>query len=121
MLKAPGRFQVGVAASPVTDFRLCDTGYTERYVGLPDENAVGYEGTDLSKLAGNLTGKLFLVHALMDENVHFQNTAILIDALVAAGKPFDLLVFPGERHGYRSPAARTYAMRRIVGYLAEDL
>jgi len=57
----------------------------------------------------------------MDENVHFDNTAHLIDALVAADKPFDLLVFPGERHGYRSPKARSYAMHRVVDYLTEHL
>ena len=57
----------------------------------------------------------------MDENVHFEHTAKLIDALVAADKDFDLLLFPGERHGYRSPDARRYAYRRVVGYFAEHL
>ncbi|HEY4117028.1 MAG TPA: prolyl oligopeptidase family serine peptidase, partial [Byssovorax sp.] len=53
--------------------------------------------------------------------VHFANTANLVDALVAADKPFDLFVFPGERHGYRSPAARVYASHRVVDYLVEHL
>ncbi len=57
----------------------------------------------------------------MDENVHFDHSAHLIDALVAAGKHFDLFVFPGERHGYRNPAARRYAYRRVVDYLVENL
>ena len=57
----------------------------------------------------------------MDENVHFTHTAHLTDALVAAGKPFDMFVFPGERHGYRNPAARRYAMRRVVDYLVDNL
>ena len=121
MLKAPDRFHVGVAGAPVTDWRLYDTGYSERFMGLLDQNAKGYEGTDLTKHAKNLRGKLFLIHSLMDENVHFQNSAILIDALVAADKRFDLFVFPGERHGFRQPAARQYATRRTVEYLAEHL
>jgi dipeptidyl-peptidase 4 len=121
MLKAPGRFQVGVAGAPVTDQRLYDTGYTERYMGLLDQNAAGYESRDLTKYAKNLQGKLFLIHSLMDENVHFQNTAQMIDALVAADKPFDMMVFPGERHGYRSPTARKYVMRRIVEYITQNL
>jgi dipeptidyl-peptidase-4 len=121
MLKAPDRFHVGVAGAPVTDWRLYDTGYSERFMGLLDQNAKGYEATDLTKLAKNLRGKLFLLHSLMDENVHFQNTAHLIDALVAADKTFDLFVFPGERHGFREPAARRYALRRTVDYLAEHL
>jgi dipeptidyl-peptidase-4 len=121
LLRAPDRFHVGIAGAPVTDWRLYDTGYSERYMGLLDQNGKGYEGTDLRKDAKNLKGKLLLLHSLMDENVHFQNSAELIDALVAADKTFDLFVFPGERHGFREPAARRYAVRRTVDYLAEHL
>ncbi len=121
MLKAPGRFRVGISASPVTDWKLYDTGYTERFMGTPAENADGYAAGDLARLAPALQGKLFIIHALMDENVHFGNTAHLVDALVAADEDFDLLVFPGERHGYRSPAAKRYALRRVVDYLAANL
>jgi dipeptidyl-peptidase 4 len=121
LLKAPDRFQVGVAASPATDDRAYDTGYTERYMGLPDKNGAGYDATDVSKLAPNLRGKLLLMHGLMDENVHFIHTAKMIDAFVAAGKRFDLLVLPGERHGYVTPAASKYAVQRIVEYLVENL
>ncbi len=121
LLKAPGKFHVGISASPVTDFRLYDSAYTERYLGLPKDNPAAYDATNLTKLAGNLQGKLLLVHALMDENVHFQNAAGLIDAFIAADKPFDLLVFPGERHGYRSPLARRYAYKHVVEYLVEHL
>ena len=121
MLKAPGRFKAAISGSPVTSFRLYDTGYTERYMGSPSEQALGYDGTDLTKLADKLEGDLFIIHALMDENVHFENTARLIDALVVAQKPFDLLVFPGERHGYRSPVAKEYAQRRVVAYLTREL
>lgn len=121
LLKAPDHFQVGVAGAAVTDWKLYDTGYTERYMDTPEKNPKGYEARDITRLAGNLRGKLFLIHAMMDENVHFQNTALLIDALVAANKPFDMLVFPGERHGYRSPPAKRYVAQRVVDYLAEHL
>jgi dipeptidyl-peptidase-4 len=121
MLAAPGRFKVGIAGAPVTDWRLYDTGYTERYMSTPALNPAGYEASDLSKKAQNLQGRLLLLHSLMDENVHFEHTARLVDALVAAGKPFDFFVFPGERHGYRDPGARRYAMRRVVDYLVENL
>ena len=121
MLRAPDRFRVGVAGSPVVDFRLYDTGYTERYMGTPSGNPTGYTAADLTQFAPSLKGKLFVIHALMDENVHFQNTAGLIDALMAAGKKFDLLVFPAERHGYQSPSARKYALERVVDYFAQNL
>jgi len=121
LLRAPSRFRVGVAGSPVVDWRLYDTGYTERYLGRPGDNPRGYDAADLGKLSSGLQGKLLILHALMDENVHFQNTARLIDGLTAAGKSFDLLVFPGERHGYRSPVARQYASMRVVDYFAQHL
>ena len=121
LLKAPDRFKVGVSGSPVTDWSLYDTGYTERYMATPAENPAGYAAADLAKMAKNLRGKLFLIHAMMDENVHFENSAHLIDALVEAEKKFDLFVFPGERHGYRSPAARKYAMMRVVDYFVDNL
>ncbi len=121
MLRAPGRFKLGVAGSPVTDWRLYDTGYTERYLGTPQDNAAGYAASELSQHAEQLRGKLFIIHALMDENVHFQHTAKLIDGLVQADKDFDLLLFPGERHGYRNPQARRYLYRRVVDYLVANL
>lgn len=121
MLRAPGRFKVGVAGAPVVDSRLYDTGYTERYMESPQSNAKGYEAVNLTKYAGNLTGRLLLIHSLMDENVHFQNTAEMIDAFVAADKSFDLFVFPGERHGTRNPAARTYMSRLVLDYFAKHL
>lgn len=121
LLKAPDHFHVGVAASPTTDVRLYDTGYTERFMGPPDSEAARYEAIDLSRDAGNLRGKLLLMHGLMDENVHFLHTAKMIEALMAADKRFDMMVFPGERHGYVSPAASQYANRTIVEYLVENL
>jgi dipeptidyl-peptidase-4 len=121
MLKAPGRFKVGIAGSPVTSWAFYDTGYTERFMSTPEKNPAGYEASDLGRMAAGLQGKLLVIHALMDENVHFQHTAHLVDALVAADKKFDLFVFPGERHGYRAPAARRYALRRVVDYLVENL
>jgi dipeptidyl-peptidase-4 len=121
MLEAPAIFKVGVCGSPVTDWRLYDTGYTERYLSTPEQNQAGYEAATLTSRAARLEGKLMLVHALMDENVHFEHSAKLVDALVAADKDFDLLVFPGERHGYRNPAARQYAYRRVVDYFAQNL
>ena len=121
MLKFPGRFRSAVSASPVTDWRLYDTGYTERYMLTPQDNPTGYTVTDLEQLAGNLRGDLLVVHALMDENVHFQHSADLVDALVKAKKPFEMFVFPGERHGYRSPAAREYAMGMVTRFLVRTL
>ena len=85
----------------------------------PATNQAGYDAADVTKVAKDATGRLFLIHGNMDENVHYANTARLIDALIAAKKPFDLLVFPGERHGNRSPLARAYVNQRIAEFFAE--
>jgi dipeptidyl-peptidase-4 len=121
MLDGGGVFRAGIAGSPVTDWRLYDSAYTERYMETPETNAAGYEASDLSRKAAGLTGRLFLMHAMMDENVHYAHTAKLIDALIAADKRFDLLVLPGERHGLRAPAARVYVPERVAGFFAESL
>jgi len=86
-----------------------------------EANPQGYEGSDLTRMVKGLRGHLLLMHGLMDENVHFQNSAALIEALMAEDKQFDLFVFPGERHGYRAPAARKFANRKVVSYLVEHL
>jgi dipeptidyl-peptidase-4 len=121
MLRAPGHYKVGIAGSPVTDWSLYDTGYTERYMGTPASNPTGYASTALAPVAKNLAGKLLVIHALMDENVHYEHTARITDALVAADRDFDLLVFPGERHGYRSQAVRRYVYRKVIDYFVENL
>lgn len=121
MLEGKGAFKAGVAGAPVIDWRLYDTGYTERYMETPETNAAGYAAADLSKKVDGLTGRLFLIHAAMDENVHFANTAKLVDALVAKHAPFDLLVLPGERHGTRAPAAKSYVPQRVVDFFVREL
>ena len=121
MFRAPAIFAAGVVGSPVTDWRTYDTGYTERFMETPASNPEGYAASDVTRDVAALIGKLLVMHGQMDENVHYTNTARLIDALVAAKKPFDLLVFPGERHGQRNPASKAYANERIARFFVERL
>jgi dipeptidyl aminopeptidase/acylaminoacyl peptidase len=93
------KFAAGIAGAPVTDWMYYDTIYTERYMGLPTENKAGYEKTSVVKAAKNLHGKLLICHGLIDDNVHPQNSLQLINALQAAGKDFEVMVYPGSRHG----------------------
>lgn len=95
------KFSAGIAGAPPTDWRLYDTIYTERYMGLPEENKAGYDKTSVVKAAGNLHGKLLLIHGLMDDNVHAQNSMQFIDALQRANKPFELMIYPPARHPIR--------------------
>ncbi|MCH7871460.1 MAG: S9 family peptidase [Planctomycetes bacterium] len=92
-------FTVGIAGSPVTDWRDYDTIYTERYMRTPANNPDGYDRTSVVKAAKNLHGRLLLLHGAMDDNVHLQNTVQFVDALQRAGKMFDLMIYPKDRHG----------------------
>jgi dipeptidyl aminopeptidase/acylaminoacyl peptidase len=97
------KFAAGIAGAPVTDWRLYDSIYTERYMGLPSENREGYDKSSVVKAAANLHGKLLLIHGMIDDNVHLQNTAQFIDALQRANKDFELMIYPRSRHGVGGP------------------
>ncbi len=106
MLNAPDVFRAGFAGAPVTNWINYDTIYTERYMGLPSENAEGYRDTALPPKAKNLKGKLMVVHNIEDDNVLFQNSLQLINALQLAGKQFEFMLYPQKTHGVSGPAAR---------------
>ena len=110
LLNAPDVFRCGVAGAPVTDWLNYDTIYTERYMGLPKDNPDGYRSTALAPKAANLKGRLMIMHNFEDDNVLFQNTLQLTDALQRAGKIFDFMLYPQKSHGVTGAAARQ--MRR---------
>lgn len=92
-------FASGISGAPVTDWRLYDSIYTERYMQTPQLNPEGYKKTSVVESAANLSGKLLLIHGMMDDNVHVQNSMQFIDALQKANKDFELMVYPHARHG----------------------
>jgi dipeptidyl-peptidase-4 len=96
--QSPGTFKAGVAGAPVTDYRLYDTHYTERYLGTPQENPEGYRLSNVLTYAGAIEDRLMLMHGMADDNVLFTNTTLLIPALVASGLPFEVVPYPGSRH-----------------------
>jgi dipeptidyl-peptidase-4 len=98
MFRYPELYATGMAVAPLPDERLYDTIYQERYMGLPQENQAGYrEGSPLT-FAARLRGNLLLVHGSGDDNVHYQGTERLVNALVAANRPFTLMVYPNRTH-----------------------
>ncbi|MBP6472492.1 MAG: S9 family peptidase [Chloroflexi bacterium] len=121
LAQAPDTFQVAVAGAPVTHYDGYDTHYTERYMGTPQANPDGYTAGSVMVYVDKLTGKLLLVHGLIDENVHFRHTARLINALIRARKPYDLLLFPNERHSPRGLADRMFMEEQIRDYFVRNL
>ncbi|MEQ1902605.1 MAG: DPP IV N-terminal domain-containing protein [Pirellulaceae bacterium] len=102
MLRYPDVFHVAVAGAPVTDWKNYDSIYTERYMRTPKENPDGYKIGSCFEYTKNLTGKLLIVHGLIDDNVHPSNTWQLVKALHDANKRFDLMIYPEFKHGIRS-------------------
>ena len=121
LMRAPDVFRVGVAGAPVVDWDGYDTGYTERYMSTPQDNPEGYREGAVTTHVEGLTGDLLLIHGMVDENVHFRHTARLITALTAAQKPYDLLLYPEERHMPRDAAGLEYMERRLAAYFEERL
>ena len=105
LLNAPGVFHAGFAGAPVTSWLNYDSIYTERYMGLPSENPDGFKSTALPARAANLEGKLLVAHNFEDDNVLFQNTLQLVNALQLAHKQFELMVYPQKTHAVTGPAA----------------
>ena len=114
-------FKCGIAIAPVTSWRLYDSAYTERFMRRPQVNDFGYEGTDLMKMASELTGNLLLVHGLADDNVHAQNTLLYTDALVKAGKQFEMQLYVDDNHSIRKPANYAHLHHRIMLFLENNL
>jgi dipeptidyl-peptidase-4 len=122
MFRHPGLFQVGISIAPVPDQRLYDTIYQERYMGVPEEHEAEYrEGSPLTH-AARLRGKLLLVHGTGDDNVHYQGTQRLINALVAAGKPFSLMAYPNRSHCLcEGEGTELHLYGLLTGYLIRNL
>ncbi|MFM2163870.1 MAG: hypothetical protein RL325_307 [Planctomycetota bacterium] len=100
-------FAAGVAGAPPTDWRQYDTIYTERYMRTPQENPEGYDEGSCVKQASRLKGRLLLLHGMMDDNVHPNNTFELAHALQSLDRPFSMMIFPNSEHGIWSPAAES--------------
>lgn len=121
LMLAPETFKAGVSIAPVTDWDGYDTAYTERYMGTPQNNPEGYKSSSVLTNAASMTGHLLVIHGMLDENVHFRHSARLGTALIAAGRPFELLPIPNERHSSRKVPERTYIAGRLADFFSRSL
>lgn len=116
-----GTFKAGIAVAPPTDWKYYDTVYTERYMRTPQENFAGYAATSPIKLAKDLQGKLLLVHGTADDNVHFQQTMDYAEALVQAGKQFDMQIYKDRNHSIYGGNTRYHLYTRMSNFLFDNL
>lgn len=124
LIQFPDVFKIAIAGAPVTNWNLYDTGYTERYMDLPDHNPQGYiEGSVLNYISKfpDDENRLLIIHGLIDENVHFYHTTQLVNNLIKAGKPYQLQIYPGERHSLRHLDASKHYETTLLSFLQNNL
>lgn len=114
-------FKAGISVAPPTDWKYYDTVYTERYMRTPNENFEGYATTSPIRLANDLQGKLLLVHGTADDNVHFHQTMEYAEALVQAGKQFEMQIYKDRNHGIAGGNTRYHLYTRKVNFLLDNL
>ena len=114
-------FCCGIAIAPPTSWRFYDTVYTERFMRTPKENASGYDEVNPTARASKLHGALLLCHGLADDNVHYQNTAEYVEALVQADKDFRQLVYTNRNHGISGGNTRNHLFRQCVNFFNDNL
>jgi dipeptidyl-peptidase 4 len=121
LTQAPDVYRMGIAVAPVTHWKYYDTIYTERYNGLPQDNAAGYDKGSPLTYAKNLRGRLLIVHGSGDDNVHFENTLAMVNAFVDANRPFSLMVYPNRNHGIYGGNTRQHLYTLLTKFVEENL
>ena len=114
-------FDVGVSVAPVMDFRLYDSIYTERSMGLPQDNKKGYDSTSVLSYVDRFNGKLLVIHGTGDDNVHSQNTTWLVEEFIKHDKQLDIFYYPNRPHGMSGGNARKNLYRKMIDYFNVNL
>ena len=115
-------YAVGMSVAPVPDIHYYDSIYQERYCGLPQDHPDEWKQSSPVTFAGQLKGKLLVVHGTGDDNVHYQGTEALINALVASNKQFSMMSYPNRSHGiYEGPGTTRHLFGLLTGYLMDKL
>lgn len=121
LFKGADVFKAAIAVAPVTNWKWYDSIYTERYMQTEAENAEGYKNNSPVNFADKLKGNLLLMHGTTDDNVHFQNSIELVNALIAANKQFDTYYYPNRNHGIGGGNARLHLYTKMTNFLMEKL
>ncbi|MFA4838462.1 MAG: S9 family peptidase [Candidatus Neomarinimicrobiota bacterium] len=121
LAKSPDVFKTGITIAPVTHWKYYDTAYTERYMGLPKDNSIGYFESSPFNYVDQIKANFLLVHGQADNNVNFQNSAMFIDELVKKGKSFEMMVYPNRDHGISDTETRIHLYEKMADFLKKNL
>jgi len=115
-------FKAAISVAPVTNWRYYDSIYTERYMGLPQDNAKGYDDNSPINHVSKIKGKFLLIHGTADDNVHFQNSIELIKKLVERNIYFDLMVYPNSNHSiYTGRNTRYHLFKKMTDFILQNI
>ena len=121
MEKGGDIFKAGIAVAPVTSWRFYDTIYTERYMRTPQQNPEGYDDNSPLSHAGDITGRLLIIHGSADDNVHAQNTFEFTEKMVQEGVQFDMAIYTNRNHGIRGGNTTLHLYTKMTGFLKDHL
>jgi dipeptidyl-peptidase-4 len=121
LTKGAGAYKLGMAVSPITNWRFYNTIYTERYLRTPQENPTGYDDNSPLTYANQLQGNLLLIHGTGDDNVHLQNSIQFQEALIQAGKQFDSFFYPDKNHSIPGAKHRHHLYTQMFKFVLENL
>jgi dipeptidyl-peptidase 4 len=121
MLKSEGVYKMAIAVAPVTNWKWYDSGYTERFLHTYDENSKGFDENSPINYAEKLKGKYLLCHGTADDNVHWQHSVAMTDALIKAGKQFETYYYPNRNHGIYDDGATMHLFEKITDFILKNL
>ncbi|HAH81323.1 MAG TPA: hypothetical protein DCL88_08830 [Gammaproteobacteria bacterium] len=121
LCKAPGIFKAGAAVAPVSDWALYDSHYTERYMGLPQDNPEAYKQSGVIAHLDKLANPLLLMHGMADDNVLFTHSTLIMSELQKLGKQFELMTYPGAKHSMQEAHVSTHRFSTILNFFARHL
>ncbi|MDG1045648.1 MAG: S9 family peptidase [Bacteroidia bacterium] len=114
-------FKMAIAVAPVTNWRYYDNIYTERFMGLPQDNGSGYDDNSPINFVKDIKGKYLIIHGTGDDNVHFQNTVMMVDELIKNNIPFDSEFYPNKNHSIYGGATRYHLYNKMTNFILENL
>jgi len=121
LFKGADVFKTAIAVAPVTNWKWYDSIYTERYMRTPQENERGYEDNSPINFTDQMKGNYMIVHGISDDNVHFQNSAEMVNALISSGKHFESLYYPNRNHGIYGGNTRLHLYEEMTDFILEKL
>lgn len=121
MTKGADQYKAGISVAPVTNWRYYDSIYTERFMQTPQENADGYDDNSPINHVEKLKGDFLLIHGSADDNVHYQNTMEMVEALVQANKEFDMFIYPNKNHGIYGGNTTLHLYNKMTNFILENL